>query len=70
MDSWELDARKERDFVCLCVCVVVVVVVVVIVVVLIVEAWRDGLAVKSILNALPEVLSSIPSKHMVALNHL
>ena len=68
MDSWELDARKERDFVCLCVCVCVVVVVVV--VVLIVEAWRDGLVVKSILNALPEILSSIPSNHMVALNHL
>ena len=50
--------------------VCVFVVVVVIVIVLIVEAWRDGLAVKSILNALPEVLSSIPSKHMVALNHL
>jgi hypothetical protein len=32
-------------------------------------SWRDGLAVKST-AALPKVLSSIPSNHMVAHNHL
>ena len=32
--------------------------------------WRDGLVVKRILSVLPEVLSSIPSNHMVAHNHL
>jgi hypothetical protein len=31
--------------------------------------WRDGSVVKT-LTALPEVLSSIPSNHMVAHNHL
>jgi hypothetical protein len=32
-------------------------------------SWRDGSAVRA-LTALPEVLSSIPSNHMVAHNHL
>jgi hypothetical protein len=32
--------------------------------------WRDGSAVNSTLTALPEVLSSIPSNHMAAHNHL
>jgi hypothetical protein len=31
--------------------------------------WREGSAVR-VLTALPEVLSSIPSTHMVAHNHL
>jgi hypothetical protein len=31
--------------------------------------WRDGSVVKST-NCLPEILSSIPSDHMVAHNHL
>jgi hypothetical protein len=31
--------------------------------------WRDGSVVKST-AALPEALSSFPSKHMVAHNHL
>ena len=33
------------------------------------RGWRDGSAVRT-LAALPEVLSSIPSNHMVAHNHL
>jgi len=32
-------------------------------------SWRDGSVVRA-LTALPEVLSSIPSNHMVAYNHL
>jgi hypothetical protein len=32
--------------------------------------WRDGSAVKKALTALPEILSSIPSNHMVVHNHL
>ena len=31
--------------------------------------WRDGSVVR-VLTAVPEVLSSIPSNHMVAHNHL
>jgi len=31
--------------------------------------WRDGSVVRA-LTALPEVLSSIPSNHVVAHNHL
>ena len=34
------------------------------------RGWRDGSVVKSTNSALPEVLSSIPSNHMVAHNHL
>jgi hypothetical protein len=34
-----------------------------------VKGWRGGSAVKS-MTALPEVLSSIPSNHMMAHNHL
>jgi hypothetical protein len=33
------------------------------------EGWRDGSEVRA-LSVLPEVLSSIPSKHMVAHTHL
>jgi len=33
------------------------------------RVWRDGSRVRA-LAALPEVLSSIPSNHMVAYNHL
>lgn len=35
----------------------------------IVKGWRDGYAVKST-DVLPEALSSIPSNHRVAHNHL
>jgi hypothetical protein len=37
------------------------------------QDWRDGTAMAQrlrALNALPEVLSSIPSNHMVAQSHL
>jgi hypothetical protein len=34
------------------------------------RGWRDGSAGKSTLTTLPEVLSSIPSNHMVAHNHV
>jgi hypothetical protein len=33
------------------------------------QGWREGSVVKSS-DALPEVLSSIPSNHMMAHNHL
>jgi hypothetical protein len=33
------------------------------------RGWRDGSQVRA-LTALPEILSSIPSNHMVAHNHL
>ena len=34
------------------------------------EDWRDGSVVKNTDCSLPEVLSSVPSNHMVAHNHL
>jgi hypothetical protein len=34
------------------------------------RGWRGGSAGKRTLTALPEALSSIPSNHMVAHNHL
>jgi hypothetical protein len=34
------------------------------------SGWRDGSVVKSMDCTLPEVLSSSPSNHMVAHNHL